>query len=202
MVTASPGSRRTRARGLHIPGLTNWKTWGVPETATLDGMVWFRRSVDLTAAQAAQPATLALGGIDEVDQTWVNGRIVRNTFGWGTRRTYRLPAGTLHAGDQRAGRQRAQHLRRRRSPRPCRRHVAHARRRRPGAARRWLALPRRPARGRTPAACAVGDAPRRDHALQRDDRAARPVPPARRRVVPGREQRRHGVRVRSRGCAS
>jgi sialate O-acetylesterase len=81
-----------------VPALTNWKTWGVPETATLDGMVWFRRSVDLTAAQAAQPATLALGGIDEVDQTWVNGRIVRNTFGWGTRRTYRLPAGMLHAG--------------------------------------------------------------------------------------------------------
>ena len=81
-----------------LPGLTNWKTWGVPDTATLDGMVWFRRSVDLTAAQAAQPATLALGGIDEVDQTWVNGRILRNTFGWGTRRTYPLPAGMLHAG--------------------------------------------------------------------------------------------------------
>ena len=81
-----------------MPGLTNWKTWGVPQTATLDGMVWFRRSVDLTAAQAAQPATLALGGIDEVDETWVNGRIVRNTFGWGTPRTYRLPAGTLQAG--------------------------------------------------------------------------------------------------------
>ncbi len=80
------------------PGLTNWKTWGVPETASLDGMVWFRRSVDLTAAQAAQPATLALGGIDEVDQTWINGRIVRNTFGGGTRRSYRLPAGALRAG--------------------------------------------------------------------------------------------------------
>jgi len=81
-----------------VPALTNWKTWGVPETATLDGMVWFRRSVDLTAAQAAQPATLALGGIDEVDQTWVNGRILRNTFGWGTRRTYSVPTGMLHAG--------------------------------------------------------------------------------------------------------
>ena len=81
-----------------VPGLTNWKTWGVPETATLDGMVWFRRSAEVTAGQAAQAATLSLGGIDEVDETWVNGRVVRNTFGWGTRRTYRLPAGTLRAG--------------------------------------------------------------------------------------------------------
>ena len=34
-----------------------------------------------------------------MDQTWVNGRVIRNTFGWGTPRTYRLPAGTLHAGE-------------------------------------------------------------------------------------------------------
>ena len=82
-----------------IPGLRNWKTWGVPELATHDGMVWYRRSFTLTAAQAAGAATLALGGIDEVDETWVNGRIIRNTFGWGTPRTYALPAGALRAGD-------------------------------------------------------------------------------------------------------
>jgi sialate O-acetylesterase len=82
-----------------VPGFRNWKTWGVPELAKLDGMVWYRRSFTLTAAQAAGPATLSLGGIDEVDETWVNGRVIRNTFGWGNRRTYRLPAGTLRAGD-------------------------------------------------------------------------------------------------------
>jgi hypothetical protein len=47
-----------------VPSLRNWKTWGVPELASLDGMIWFRRTFELTAAQAAQPATLALGGID------------------------------------------------------------------------------------------------------------------------------------------
>jgi len=82
-----------------VPGLRNWKTWGVPELANHDGMVWYRRSFSLTAGQAAQPATLSLGGIDEVDQTWVNRRVIRNTFGWGTPRTYRLPAGTLRAGE-------------------------------------------------------------------------------------------------------
>ena len=70
-----------------------------PISATHDGMVWFRRSFSLTPAQAAGPATLSLGGIDEVDETWVNGRVIRNTFGWGSPRTYQLPAGTLRAGD-------------------------------------------------------------------------------------------------------
>ncbi len=82
-----------------VPALTNWKTWGVPVLANHDGMVWYRRDVTLTAEQAAKAATLALGGIDEVDQTWVNGRVIRNTFGWGTKRSYRLPAGALHAGE-------------------------------------------------------------------------------------------------------
>jgi sialate O-acetylesterase len=82
-----------------VPGLRNWKTWGVPALASHDGMVWYRRSFNLTPAQAAQPATLSLGGIDEVDQTWVNGRVIRNTFGWGAPRTYRVPAGVLRAGE-------------------------------------------------------------------------------------------------------
>jgi sialate O-acetylesterase len=70
----------------------------VAELANHDGMVWYRRAFRLTPEQAAQPATLSLGAIDEVDQTWVNGRVIRNTFGWGARRTYRLQAGTLRAG--------------------------------------------------------------------------------------------------------
>jgi sialate O-acetylesterase len=79
--------------------MRNWKTWGVTELANHDGMVWFRRSVSLTPQQAAGPATLTLGGIDEVDETWVNGRPIGNTFGWGTERTYELAAGTLRAGE-------------------------------------------------------------------------------------------------------
>jgi sialate O-acetylesterase len=77
----------------------DWKAWGVSGLAQHDGMVWFRRSVSVTAAQAAQPATLSLGSIDEVDQTWVNGHPIGNSFGWGTRREYELPAGRLHEGE-------------------------------------------------------------------------------------------------------
>ncbi|HEX3913315.1 MAG TPA: sialate O-acetylesterase [Steroidobacteraceae bacterium] len=79
--------------------MRDWKTWGVPELAGHDGMVWFRRTVTLSAQQAAGAADLSLGAIDEVDQTWVNGRPVGNSFGYGTERTYHLPAGVLHAGE-------------------------------------------------------------------------------------------------------
>jgi sialate O-acetylesterase len=79
--------------------MRNWKTWGVPEFAQHDGMVWFRRNVTLTATQAAGAATLMLGGIDKVDETWVNGKPVGNSFGYGTERPYELPAGALREGD-------------------------------------------------------------------------------------------------------
>jgi sialate O-acetylesterase len=79
--------------------LRDWKQWGVPDLAQHNGMVWFRRKFRLTPDQAAQAATLSLGGIDEVDQTWLDGEPVGHTFGWGTERHYELPAGRLHAGE-------------------------------------------------------------------------------------------------------
>jgi sialate O-acetylesterase len=79
--------------------LLDWKQWGIPELADHNGMVWYRRTFQLTAEQAAQAATLSLGGIDEVDQTWLDGEPVGNTFGWGTERQYELPAGRLRAGE-------------------------------------------------------------------------------------------------------
>jgi sialate O-acetylesterase len=81
--------------------LRDWKTWGVSALRNYNGMVWFDRTVDLTPAQAALGATLDLGAIDEIDQSWVNGRPVGNSFGWATERSYALTPGTLQAGRNR-----------------------------------------------------------------------------------------------------
>lgn len=78
--------------------LDYWETWGKPELARWDGMVWFRAHVRLTAVQAKQPARLSMGSIDDVDVTWVNGRAIGNTFGLEPR-LYELPAKLLKAGD-------------------------------------------------------------------------------------------------------
>jgi sialate O-acetylesterase len=81
--------------------LRNWKAWGVAALSDYNGMVWFDQRFDLTPTQALQAATLDLGAIDEVDQSWVNGKPVGNSFGWATERSYRMSAGTLRAGANR-----------------------------------------------------------------------------------------------------
>ncbi|AJQ85903.1 sialate O-acetylesterase [Xanthomonas oryzae pv. oryzicola] len=80
------------------PALGAWDDWGVPQLVGFNGMVWYRTSVELTQAQAAQDATLLLGPVDELDQTWVNGRGVGSSYGADQPRRYALPRGRLHAG--------------------------------------------------------------------------------------------------------
>ena len=67
--------------------------------AGFDGCVWYRRAFDLSAAQAAAPdAVLALGPIDDDDETWVNGVPVGATKGWTAERRYKVPSGVLREG--------------------------------------------------------------------------------------------------------
>jgi alpha-glucuronidase len=81
------------------PALGVWEEWGVPALANYNGIVWYRTTLKVSAQQAAQPATLTLGTIDEVDETWVNGKPVGYTSGAGTDRVYELPARQLRAGE-------------------------------------------------------------------------------------------------------
>ncbi len=83
---------------------TGWKTMSLPvewESAGLpdfDGIVWFRREVEVPADAAGQEAVLNLGPIDDRDTTWVNGVKVGETGVYTTLRSYKIPAGALKAG--------------------------------------------------------------------------------------------------------
>ncbi|MBC7989207.1 MAG: 9-O-acetylesterase, partial [Luteimonas sp.] len=81
------------------PNLGAWEHWGEPALAGFNGMLWYRTSMRLTAAQASQAAMLELGSIDETDMTWVNGRAVGSTYGPGSGRRYALPPDLLREGD-------------------------------------------------------------------------------------------------------
>ena len=63
-----------------------------------DGCVWYRRAIDLSAAQAAGEATLNLGIIDDEDVAWVNGAKVGSSASYDVLRSYKVPAGTLREG--------------------------------------------------------------------------------------------------------
>lgn len=79
--------------------LGDWKRWRDAGLEQHNGMVWYRRTVTLTAEQAAGAAVLELGGVDEVDLAWVNGRLIGSSFGWGDARAYAVPEGVLRAGE-------------------------------------------------------------------------------------------------------
>jgi len=79
--------------------LGDYQAWGVPDLAQFTGLLWYRTTIHLTAQQAKTATKLNLGGIDEVDQTWINGKIIGNTFGYGAERHYDIPKGVLRAGD-------------------------------------------------------------------------------------------------------
>jgi sialate O-acetylesterase len=83
----------------------NWPTLQVPQVweeqglAGFDGMVWYRRHLMLSAAQATGVSTLRLGMVDDCDETWVNGTRVGGLCQWDAARSYTVPAGLLHEGD-------------------------------------------------------------------------------------------------------
>lgn len=67
------------------------------------GVLWFRRDVDVPAANAGREAMLRLGACDKADETWVNGVHIGGigievTDGWRTPRVYHVPAGILRPG--------------------------------------------------------------------------------------------------------
>jgi sialate O-acetylesterase len=90
-----------KATGTWTPAparLTAWEDWGKPELAEYDGVMWYRASFKLSAAQAKQAAKISLGVIDDVDQLWINGQPFASGFGE-DERSYDVPGKLLKAGD-------------------------------------------------------------------------------------------------------
>jgi sialate O-acetylesterase len=78
---------------LKAPG--NWEGQGLPG---VDGVVWMRKRIELSAAQAAGAAQLHLAKVDDCDEAWVNGQKVGGQCGWEQSRRYAVPTGLLRAG--------------------------------------------------------------------------------------------------------
>lgn len=74
---------------------TSWATDGMNPK---NGSHWFRKTVDIDATHAGQPATLRLGCVVDADSVWVNGRQVGFTSYQYPPRIYPIPAGLLKEG--------------------------------------------------------------------------------------------------------
>ena len=72
-----------------------WEEQGLDD---FDGVVWYRRRVELSEAQAAGSATLHLGTIDDCDETYVNGQRIGGLCGYDTPRRHAILPGVLRPG--------------------------------------------------------------------------------------------------------
>lgn len=86
---------------------TSWHIMNLPTTwedagyKTLDGIVWFKKTIDIPAAWTGKQLKLDLGPIDDQDVTWFNGKIIDSTTkdgSWMVDRHYTVPAELVKAG--------------------------------------------------------------------------------------------------------
>lgn len=80
-------------RPINIPGY--WEDQGVKD---LNGVVWYRREIDVPASMTGKAGRIFLGRIVDADQLYINGKQVGNTTYMYPQRRYALPADLLHPG--------------------------------------------------------------------------------------------------------
>lgn len=80
---------------------SQWADFSVPgyRQDAFTGVWWLRKSLHLTAEQAAQARILRLGSIVDAEEVYVNGSQIGNTTYMYPPRRYPLPQGLLKAGD-------------------------------------------------------------------------------------------------------
>lgn len=78
---------------INIPGY--WEDQGIKD---LNGVVWYRREIDIPASMAGKPAKVFLGRIVDADVLYINGKQVGNTTYMYPQRRYNVPVDLLKPG--------------------------------------------------------------------------------------------------------
>jgi sialate O-acetylesterase len=78
---------------INIPGY--WEDQGIKD---LDGIVWYRKEINVPASMINVPAKVFLGRIVDADFLYINGKQVGNTTYQYPQRRYKVPDGLLKAG--------------------------------------------------------------------------------------------------------
>lgn len=80
-------------RTINIPGY--WEDQGLKD---LNGVVWYRREIEIPASMTGKPATVFLGRIVDADELYINGKQVGKTTYQYPQRRYKVPADVVKAG--------------------------------------------------------------------------------------------------------
>lgn len=88
-----PAFRPRNWHTIYVPGY--WEDQGI---RNLDGVVWYRREIEVPASMTGVPARVALGRIVDADRLYINGVDVGHTTYQYPQRRYQVPAGVLKPG--------------------------------------------------------------------------------------------------------
>jgi len=72
--------------------------WSATPLKGINGVVWFRKEIDIPATAAGQPATVNLGRIVDADSAFLNGTFIGTVAYQYPPRWYTVPAGVLREG--------------------------------------------------------------------------------------------------------
>ena len=78
---------------INVPGY--WEDQGIKE---LDGVVWYRKEIDVPQSMTNIIAKLFLGRIVDADNVYINSKLIGNTTYQYPQRRYTIDAGILHEG--------------------------------------------------------------------------------------------------------
>lgn len=90
---ATPSLSEEQWRTMNLPGY--WEGRGLKD---FDGVVWFRRDIEIPAEWEGKPLKLSLGMIDDEDITYFNGVEIARGAGYMTPRNYTIPGKLVKAG--------------------------------------------------------------------------------------------------------
>ncbi len=80
-------------RNINVPGY--WEDQGIKD---LDGVVWYRKEIDVPQSMTNITARLFLGRIVDADNVYINSKLIGNTTYQYPQRRYTIDAGILHEG--------------------------------------------------------------------------------------------------------
>ncbi len=84
---------------------SEWSTMLLPSTweergyGALDGIGWFRKTVELSKKWQTGATTLFLSAVDDVDSTWFNGVFIGTDNVWDGVREYTIPSEIIRSGE-------------------------------------------------------------------------------------------------------
>jgi sialate O-acetylesterase len=95
-----PGSAKANDWSAVSLSEDNWQPVEMPALfpGDFDGVIWYRKQLDLPESFSGKAAVMRLCAIDDQDTTWVNGVQVGAMDIWNAPREYQIPAGVLKSG--------------------------------------------------------------------------------------------------------